>query len=182
MHSLGRWHRASFRSTICNDKRAGTSGQMRVILRQIIASLGAGGVVVGDFIGIGLVIYMNQVNGLLFQVAGHGLVGGDHVAGRDVLVDQELVVRGDDVHVIVFDPLLVVIGGHHQSVTVGEDQFLHLFFAHHLHLLFVGMRNFPEALLLSLVLLKVSLGAASFAVIGSARRSLLLNSSGSPWV
>ena len=113
MHSLGRRHGASFRGTVCNDKRAGTSGQMRVILGQIIASLGAGGVVVGDFIGIGLVIYMNQVNGLLFQVVGHGLVGGDHVAGRDVLVDQELVVRGDDVHVVVFDPLLVVIGGHH---------------------------------------------------------------------
>ena len=88
-------------------------------------------------------------------------------------------IRGDDVHVIVFDSLLIVIGRHHQSITVGEDEFLHLFFAHHLHLLFVGMRYFPEALLLSLILLKVSLGITTFAVIGSTHRSLLLNSSSS---
>ena len=88
-------------------------------------------------------------------------------------------IRGDDVHVIVFDSLLIVIGRHHQSITVGEDEFLHLFFAHHLHLLFIGMRYFPEALLLSLILLKVSLGITTFAVVGSTHRSLLLNSSSS---
>ena len=86
---------------------------MDVIFRQIIASLGAGSVIVSYFIGVGLVVYMNQVNRLLFQVIRHGLVGGDHVARRDILVNQELMVRGDDVHVIVFDSLLVVIGRHH---------------------------------------------------------------------
>ena len=91
-------------------------------------------------------------------------------------------IRGDDVHVIVFDSLLIVIGRHHQSITVGEDEFLRLFFAHHLHLLFIGMRYFPEALLLSLILLKVSLGITTFAVIGSTHRSLLLNSSSSSWI
>ena len=88
-------------------------------------------------------------------------------------------VRGDDVHVIVFDSLLVVIGRHHQSITIGKDEFLHLFFAHHLHLLLVGMRYFPEALLLSRVLLQIGLGITTFAVIGSTHGSLLLNASGS---
>lgn len=121
---------------------------------------------------------MDQVHRLLLQVVRHGLVRGDHVAGGDVLVDEKLVVRRHDVHVVVFDPLLVVVGGHHQGVAVREDQFLDLFLAHHLHLLFVGVGDFPDALLLRLILQEVSLGIATFSVIGSADRSLLLNATG----
>ena len=178
VNSLGRGHRAGFGSAICDDEGARASGQMRVILRQIVAGLGAGGVVVSYFIRVRLVIHMNQVNRLLLQVVRHRLVGRHHVARRDVLVDQELVVRGDDVHVVVFDPLLVVIRRHHEGVAVRKDEFLHLFLAHHLHLLLVGMRDFPEALLLSLVLLEIGLRIASFAVIGPTHRPLLLDTSG----
>ena len=44
------------------------------------------------------------------------------------------------------------------------------------------MRYFPEALLLSRVLLQIGLGITTFAVIGSAHGSLLLNTSGSSWI
>lgn len=183
VHSLGRWHRAGLRGSISNDECARASGQMRVVFRQIVASLRAGSIIIGYLVSIRLVVHMDQMHRLLLQIVRHGLVRRDHVARRDVLVDEELVVGGDDVHVVVFDPLVVVVRRHHQSVAVGEDEFLHLLLAHHLHLLFIRMGHFPEALLLSLILLKISLRVTTtFAVVGSARRSLLLDSAGSSWV
>ena len=48
---------------------------MNVIFRQIIAGLGAGSIIVSYFVRVRLVVNMNQVNRLLFQVICHGLVG-----------------------------------------------------------------------------------------------------------